>query len=92
MSKLRPPCKVCGGHGLVRVPWFEVPGEQFQVVQCIACAGSGKGMVGDSEITAANFFDTNLADIEATFLPAGKTITDLPLQNSIDGIPCGDEK
>lgn len=34
-----------------------------------------------------DFWDKDLDEIEAEFLPQGKKITDLPLQHSIDGIP-----
>ena len=34
-----------------------------------------------------DFWDRDLDDIEADFLPQGKKITDLPIQHSIDGIP-----
>ena len=36
---------------------------------------------------STDFWDRDLDDIEADFLPQGKKNTDLPIQNSIDGIP-----
>ena len=36
---------------------------------------------------STDFWDRDLDDIEADFLPQGKKITDLPIQHSIDGIP-----
>jgi hypothetical protein len=38
------------------------------------------------EITLQSFWETDLEDIEETFLPKGKKITDLPIKNSINGI------
>ena len=34
-----------------------------------------------------DFWDKDLDEIEAEFLPQDKKITDLPVQHSIDGIP-----
>ena len=34
-------------------------------------------------LTKNNFWDTDLSDIESTFLPSGQKVTDLPIQGSI---------
>jgi len=39
------------------------------------------------KITKENFFDTDLEDIAAEFLPPGVKVTDLPILNSVDGVP-----
>ncbi len=41
----------------------------------------------DTIIPTPDFWDRDLDDIEADFLPDGKKITDMPLQYSVDGIP-----
>lgn len=37
------------------------------------------------------FWDRDLEDIESEFLPEGKKITDMPIQNSINGMPIKNE-
>lgn len=39
------------------------------------------------KITKDNFWDTDLKDVEASFLPEGKTILDLPVYFN-DVVPC----
>ena len=34
-------------------------------------------------LTENNFWDTDLSDIESTFLPSGQKVTDLPIQGSV---------
>lgn len=40
---------------------------------------------------AKAFWDRDLEDIESDFLPDGVKITDLPVQNSVDGMPIDDD-